>query len=132
MAKKKRPTRDDRENRDEVASCFEDSLSELESIVAQLESGKLSLADALARYELGVKHLSACQRMLERAERRIELLSGVDADGNPVTRPFDDEEAASLEEKAKSRSQRRTEGAKQTTGKAGNFEQIIDDLPRLF
>ena len=72
-----------------VAS-FEESLDELEKIVAELESGKLGLSDALARYEQGVKHLKACQQLLERAERKIELLSGVDADGNPITQPFDE------------------------------------------
>ncbi len=126
MAKKKRASRDD------IAECFEDSLAELEAIVSQLEGGTLSLAEALVRYEQGVKHLSACQRMLDRAERRIELLSGVDANGNPVTRPFDDSEAASLEEKAASRGQRRSAGAKPPTGKAGNFDENMDDLPTLF
>jgi len=126
MAKKKRI------RRDEVAESFEDSLVELEAIVTQLESGSLSLADALARYEMGVKHLSACQRMLERAERRIELLSGVDANGNPITRPFDDDEAGSLVEKAKTRGQRRTSDSKPSTGKVGAVDQNIDDLPRLF
>ncbi|MEX2317017.1 MAG: exodeoxyribonuclease VII small subunit [Pirellulales bacterium] len=126
MAKKKQI------RRDELAECFEDSLAELESIVTQLESGSLSLADALARYEMGVKHLSACQRMLERAERRIELLSGVDANGNPITRPFDDAESGSLQEKAKSRGQRRTSDSKPSTGKVGAADQNIDDDPRLF
>jgi exodeoxyribonuclease VII small subunit len=126
MAKKKRTSRDD------FAECFEDSLAELESVVEQLENGSLSLADALARYEQGVKHLSACQRMLERAERRIELLCGVDANGNPITRPFDDEEAASLEEKARSRGQRRTSGSKPSTVKEGADDDPMDELPRLF
>ena len=111
---------------------FEDSLGELESIVGQLESGTLSLAEALARYEQGVKHLSSCQRMLERAERRIELLSGVDANGNPITRPFDDAEAASLEEKAQLRGQRRTSDAKRPTGKSSPLEENMDLAPRLF
>jgi exodeoxyribonuclease VII small subunit len=126
MAKKKQAPRD------EVAECFEDSLAELEAVVTDLESGELSLADALARYELGVKHLSLCQRLLERAERRIELLSGVDANGNPVTRPFDDAEAASLEEKARSRGQRRTSDATRPNGKTGTAGNNVDDLPRLF
>ena len=59
------------------------ALSELEVIVGELEGGKLGLADALARYEQGVKHLKSCHGLLERAERRIEILSGIDADGKP-------------------------------------------------
>jgi len=80
---KKKPTA-----QDECASSFEDSLKELEKIVGELESGKLGLSDALARYEEGVKHLKGCQHLLAKAERKIELLSGVDADGNPITEPL--------------------------------------------
>src|SRR5437868_15525205 len=83
--------------RDECASSFEDSLRELEKIVAELESGKLGLSEALARYEEGVKHLKGCQQLLEMAERKIELLSGVDADGNAITEPFEETENDSLE-----------------------------------
>jgi exodeoxyribonuclease VII small subunit len=126
MAKKKRISRE------EIAACFEDALAELEAIVADLEGGELSLADALARYELGVKHLSTCQRLLERAERRIELLSGVDAHGNPITRPFDDVEAASLEEKAQSRGQRRTSDTKRASGKTSAAGNNVDDPRQLF
>jgi exodeoxyribonuclease VII small subunit len=70
---------------------FEHSLTELEQIVRQLEEGQLGLADSLARYEQGVKRLKECYELLERAERRIELLERVGADGEPVTRPFDAE-----------------------------------------
>src|SRR5262245_42852353 len=104
---KKRPT-----PREECAASFEESLEELEKIVAELESGKLGLSEALARYELGVKHLQGCQQLLERAERKIELLSGVDAEGNPITQPFDEGDVDSLEAKAASRGQRRTSNAK--------------------
>jgi exodeoxyribonuclease VII small subunit len=126
MAKKKNLARA------ESSESFEVSLAELESIVAELESGSLPLADALARYEVGVKHLSMCQRLLERAERRIELLSGVDANGNPITRPFDDAETASLEEKAQSRGKRRTSDSKRSTSKDVAHDENTDARPRLF
>jgi exodeoxyribonuclease VII small subunit len=70
---------------------FEQSLARLEEIVHLLEEGDLGLNEALERYEEGVKLLRQSYDLLERAERKIELLSGVDADGNPVTQPFDDE-----------------------------------------
>jgi exodeoxyribonuclease VII small subunit len=123
---KKRPAKTD-----EVATCFEDSLAELETIVAELEAGKLGLADALARYEQGVTHLKACQRLLERAERRIELLSGVDADGNPITERLDDLELDSLEDKAAVRGQRRTSSAKPAAGRTANRNDI-GEISRLF
>ena len=68
---------------------FEEALTSLEQIVQELEEGKLGLAESLSRYEQGVKLLKECHQLLERAERRIELLTGVDAAGNPVTAVFD-------------------------------------------
>lgn len=73
---------------------FEESLARLETIVTDLEGGELGLADALSKYEEGVGRLKHCHSQLESAERRIELLSGVDSDGNPVTAPFDDSATA--------------------------------------
>ncbi len=87
---------------------FERSLAELETIVRQLEDGEVGLAEALGRYEQGVKLLKQCYQWLERAERKIELLTGVDSQGNPITQPFDDTASADLEQKAQARSKRRT------------------------
>ena len=69
---------------------FEEALKRLEEIVRLLEEGDLGLNEALERYEEGVKLLRQSYELLQRAERRIELLSGVDAEGNPITQPFDD------------------------------------------
>ncbi len=70
---------------------FEEALERLEGIVNLLEEGDIGLNDALDRYEEGVKLLRQSYDLLKHAERRIELLSGVDAQGNPVSRPLDDE-----------------------------------------
>ena len=69
---------------------FERSLEELEAIVHDLEEGQLGLAEALARYEQGVKHLTHCYKLLESAERKIELLTSVADDGTASTEPFDE------------------------------------------
>lgn len=111
---------------------FEESLGELEAIVSELESGKLGLSDALARYEQGVKHLKSCHELLERVERKIELLSGMDAEGNPITETFDEQEHASLEEKAAARGRRRTSDTTAATGKRKPPEGDIDAPHRLF
>lgn len=126
MGKKKLSTRD------ECASSFEESLQELENIVGELESGKLGLSDALARYEEGVKHLKGCQQLLEMAERKIELLSGVDADGNPVTERFEETENDSLEAKVANRAGRRTSGAKSGPSKVSLRDDDVDAVSRLF
>ncbi|MGC8641659.1 MAG: exodeoxyribonuclease VII small subunit [Isosphaeraceae bacterium] len=74
---------------EETEVRFEVALSQLEQIVASLERGEPDLAAALAKYETGVKLLTRCYGLLERAERSVALLTGVDAQGNPVTAPFD-------------------------------------------
>jgi len=99
----------------EKQPTFEASLDELESIVAKLEGGQLGLAESLEQYERGVQHLKSCYDQLSTAERRIELVSQVDASGKPQTEAFDDEASASLDEKGAARHRRRsvkTEGAK--------------------
>lgn len=110
---------------------FEASLAKLEAIVRQLEDGQLGLSDSLARYEEGIRCLKQCHAALETAERKVELLTGVDADGNPVTAPFDDP-SLSLEEKAEARSRRRsrgesTAGRSRTVDRAGTDESADDD-----
>lgn len=73
---------------DDDCPTFEHSLAELEAIVHDLEDGQLGLAAALARYEQGVKHLKHCYALLQDAEQKIELLTGVADDGAPITEPF--------------------------------------------
>ena len=101
MAKKKKATKTD-------TASFEQSLEQLEDIVAKLESGKLPLAESLEQYESGVKHLKSCYELLSDAERRISLVSGLDASGKPKTKNFDAGDDESLEEKGASRSRRRS------------------------
>lgn len=81
MAKKKKVE-------DKGVANFEGSLAELEQIVHALEDGQIGLADALARYEQGAKLLKECYKQLADAEQRIELLSGVDSDGNACVEGF--------------------------------------------
>lgn len=53
---------------------FESSLSTLERIVAQLESGDLPLERALELFEEGVGLAGQCQSQLQEAERKVEML----------------------------------------------------------
>jgi exodeoxyribonuclease VII small subunit len=94
---------------DPLIDCptFEQALEHLETIVHDLEEGQIGLADALARYEQGVKLLKQCFGLLEDAERKVELLSGFDAAGNPITTPFENESSLLRDEKREGRSRRR-------------------------
>lgn len=87
---------------------FERALARLESIVTKLEDGELGLTASLATYEEGIRLLKNCQKMLESAERRIELVTGIDAVGNPITAPFRESEGETDENLPTSRAAKRT------------------------
>ena len=70
---------------------FEKDLERLEQIVEALESGGLSLDDALRRFEEGIKLARRCEKTLTEAERKIEILTK-NAQGEIVAEPFGDEE----------------------------------------
>ena len=76
---------------------FEEALAQLDEIVHELEDGKTGLEDALARYEAGVLLLKRCYAQLSQAEQRILLLTGEDAQGKPVTQPFNHAATADVE-----------------------------------
>ena len=53
---------------------FESALEDLEQVVEQLETGELSLEDALAAFEKGVGLVKFCNQKLNEVEKKIELL----------------------------------------------------------
>jgi exodeoxyribonuclease VII small subunit len=67
---------------------FDAILVRLREVVHQLESGELSLEQALAVYEEGVQLARRGQQLLATAEKRVELL--VSAAGAVEAVPFDD------------------------------------------
>jgi exodeoxyribonuclease VII small subunit len=69
-----------------VAAPFEEATRRLSQIVAELEDGELPLDRSLALFEEGVRLARNAEAHLDRAERRIEELLGVDAQGRPVVR----------------------------------------------
>ncbi len=81
---------------------FESAVQQLERVVAALEEGNLGLTASLDQYEQGVQHLKRRYDLLEQAEARITILRGFDAEGNPVSESFE-EEQRTLEQKAASR-----------------------------
>ncbi|MDE3135384.1 MAG: exodeoxyribonuclease VII small subunit [Acidobacteriota bacterium] len=72
---------------------FERSLNRLEQVVKRLESPDLSLDDAMKLFEEGVKLSRECQKQLEEAEARVEILMKK-ADGKFVAEPFETEESS--------------------------------------
>lgn len=50
---------------------YEEALSQLEAILAELETGDLSLEQSLLRYEEGAALVAFCERKLDEAELRV-------------------------------------------------------------
>jgi exodeoxyribonuclease VII small subunit len=69
---------------------FERSLARLEEVVRRLESPQLSLDDAMKLFEEGVELSRECQKQLEEAEGRVEILLKK-ADGKLTAEPFEPE-----------------------------------------
>jgi len=55
-------------------ASFDDGLDRLEGLVQKLESGNLSLEEALLGFEEGVELSKALQQQLAAAQRRVEVL----------------------------------------------------------
>jgi exodeoxyribonuclease VII small subunit len=53
---------------------FEAALTELEQVVADMESGKLPLEDSLAAYKRGAELLSFCRSRLDDAQQQVRVL----------------------------------------------------------
>lgn len=70
----------------ETLQNFEQAFAELESIVAQMESGQMPLETSLAAYKRGNALLQFCQKSLADVEQQVQMLN----DKNQLT-PFQSE-----------------------------------------
>lgn len=71
---------------------FEASLSRLEEVVAQMESGELSLEQMISHFEEGSKLVDSCNARLNEVEKRIEKLVK-NSSGELGTEAFEEPEA---------------------------------------
>ena len=68
---------------------FEKTLEKLNAQVKRLESGELTLEEALKSFEEGVRLTRSCQEYLSAAEKRVEILSKTNGENsNPEFKPF--------------------------------------------
>lgn len=54
---------------------FEQNLSELERLVARMESGEMKLDEMIRAFEDGKKRVAECQKELEGIRQRIEKVT---------------------------------------------------------
>lgn len=66
---------------------YEKHIENLENIINALESGELSLDEALKQYEQGIHLVRQCQQALENAEQKIQILT--QKDHQEILEPFE-------------------------------------------
>jgi exodeoxyribonuclease VII small subunit len=76
------------------ADSFEKSLERLDAIVRELEQADLPLEKAVQLYEEGMKLSETCQKQLQEAEGRVQILTKK-AGGKVVAEPFEEEQEES-------------------------------------
>lgn len=59
---------------------FEEAIKRLEEISKELESGNLSLDESVNKFEEGMRLSKTCTKMLNEAEKRINILINNDGD----------------------------------------------------
>lgn len=69
------------DKQEQEAIDFEASLEKLETLVNAMEEGDLSLEDSLKAFENGIRLTRECQRALQEAEQKVQIL--MDQDGTP-------------------------------------------------
>ncbi|NND59980.1 MAG: exodeoxyribonuclease VII small subunit [Gammaproteobacteria bacterium] len=68
---------------DKDKHSFESALAELEELVHTLEKGELPLEQTLAQFERGIALTRRCQKELQAAEQKVEILLKKTTDAEP-------------------------------------------------
>jgi exodeoxyribonuclease VII small subunit len=58
-----------------MTTTYEEAFGELSDLVEKLQQGDLPLEETIALYERGMKLSFHCERFLDEADRRIEVLA---------------------------------------------------------
>jgi exodeoxyribonuclease VII small subunit len=53
---------------------LETSLTEINGLITQMEQGELSLEQSLERFERGIHLIKHCQKVLQDAENKVQIL----------------------------------------------------------
>lgn len=63
-----------------MAKTIEAILDELETIIETMDQGALSLEEAFASYESGIKLVKECSRKIDKVEKKILVLQEGESD----------------------------------------------------
>jgi exodeoxyribonuclease VII small subunit len=82
-------TEEERSEIPATPATFEAAIKRLGEIVTTLEKGDLPLEESLRLFEEGVKLSRLSQERLDGAQKKVERLLSVDAQGKARTEPFE-------------------------------------------
>lgn len=71
---------------------FEESFSELETIIKKMENGEVKLDESVSLYERGVQLKNHCEELLKQSKLKIEKIQLKPMDGDGIdfeTTPFE-------------------------------------------
>jgi exodeoxyribonuclease VII small subunit len=71
---------------------LEASLAEISALIEKMEHGQLTLEESLKYFERGIKLVRACQKMLEQAEQKVQILIQNNQQEKLTTFDFDTKE----------------------------------------
>lgn len=74
MPNQKQAENNQQPNEDLQELSFEEALLGLEKIVRELEAGEISLEQAIANFQEGMRLAKVCRDKLDQAEQKIEML----------------------------------------------------------
>lgn len=86
----------------DVSTDFAATLDQLETLVARLESGELTLEASLAAFERGIRLTRDAQQRLDSAELKVQALLE-QSDGSLQGVPFDDRSSSDEREPSNER-----------------------------
>ena len=70
---------------------LETSLAEINTLITQMEQGELTLEQSLERFERGVHLIKHCQKVLQAAESKVQIL--IQNNGNDTLQPYENDDA---------------------------------------
>ena len=77
--------------RNQKTPDFETAHAELEELVEKMEQGELNLDESLKQFERGVLLTRVCQKALQEAEQKVQIL--LEKDGQTSLEPFDSDDS---------------------------------------
>ncbi len=69
---------------------LEAALAEINTVIEQMEQGELSLEQSLAQFERGITLIKQCQKILQEATQKVQVL--ITNNGQETLEPYEKDE----------------------------------------